>query len=157
MKKIGIGLLATVILVSGFAASAQEKAAAAPPEGMAKVDVAKLRDPFWPIDYVPPEPEIIEPETNMAPIVIEPKDPVDPEPKPKPKPKPEKPQWPKLVLKGYAGRYVILETNDGEKIGMVEQGKIATLRRKGRLYRWRIDSVTKHGMEYTELDANRIR
>jgi hypothetical protein len=93
-----------------------------------------LRDPFWPVGFHP-EPEASK-ETKAHESRIR-----------------ESVLWPKLELRGISrttrGSFIAIV--DG--IGIVESGDIVSMRRKGLIYRWRINKVSSKGISRTRLDA----
>ena len=107
-------------------------------ETEAMVDV--LRDPFWPVGYVPapPEPDISEAEVAKIEAALETK---------------AKTKWPALHLKGITrasrGRYMAII----ESVGLIETGQTVTMQRDGLLYTWMIDEVSAKGVRFTRLEA----
>jgi len=123
--------LLPLLTALAFAQSSPDVSDAAPP---AKPDVAngKLRDPFWPVGYLP---RVEMPATESPAPVVEKEIP-----------------WPPLVLKGITeanGRYSAII----EGIGFVESGDIVTRKTNRLAYRWKINSITKTSVSHTKLDV----
>ena len=99
-----------------------------------------LRDPFWPVGYVPapPEPDISEAEVARIEVELETK---------------AKTKWPALRLKGISqasrGRYMAII----EGVGLIETGQTVAMQRDGLLYTWIIDEVSAKGVRFTRLKA----
>ena len=93
-----------------------------------------LRDPFWPVGFYPEagaSQEVKEQESRIREALL----------------------WPKLELRGISrttqGSFIAII--DG--IGIVEAGDIVSMRRKGLIYRWRINKVNSNGISRTRLDV----
>ena len=99
-----------------------------------------MRDPFWPVGYVPapPQPDISEAEVAKIEEARETK---------------AKTKWPPLLLKGITrasrGRYMAII----EGVGLIETGQTVTMQRDGLLYTWIIDEVSAKGVRFTRLEA----
>ncbi len=93
-----------------------------------------LRDPFWPVGFHPEAESSKEAKAHESRVR-------------------ESVFWPKLELRGISrttqGSFIAII--DG--IGIVESGDIVSMRRKGLIYRWRINTVSSKGISRTRLDA----
>jgi hypothetical protein len=93
-----------------------------------------LRDPFWPVGFHPEAKASKEARAHESRIR-------------------ESVLWPKLKLSAISrttqGSFIAIV--DG--IGIVEAGDIVSMRRKGLIYRWRINKVSSKGISRTRLDA----
>ena len=136
--------LATVlILFTTFALADQAAQPTAPaPVQSEAANTQALRDPFWPIGFVPADPET---------VPIRPTHTVQ---APKAAPKIS---WPVLKISATMlsdqGGYCALISG----VGVVKQGQDVSLVSGGVRYRWRIDSISKKSIVPTPLDATPLR
>ena len=93
-----------------------------------------LRDPFWPVGFIPEagaSKETKATESRIRKSLL----------------------WPKLEVRAISrttqGSFIAIV--DG--IGIVESGDIVSMRRKGLIYRWKINKVSRKGISRTRLDA----
>ncbi|MBN2302424.1 MAG: hypothetical protein JXN60_07915 [Lentisphaerae bacterium] len=90
----------------------------------------KLRDPFWPVGYIPFSPE--EQNTNTT---------------------TSEAQWPSLKLKGITttprGGYLAII----DSVGLVEAGQVVQIKKNGIIYTWQITDITDKGFRSKKLTA----
>jgi len=131
MKKIILKLITTFFLSSWMLSVIAADVNADTKE---KTDLASIRDPFLPIDYVPVS------ESNQQ-----------------QKAQVERLQslikWPKLKLQGITrsndNRYIAIL----DKIGIIEEGDVISVQKDGIIYRWKIDKISDKGISRTQLSA----
>ena len=129
-----------VILMSAFGARGGEEENAlprktkAPPVAPSISERSTLRDPFWPVAFHPEAEASKDAKAHESRIL-------------------KGLLWPKLELRGISRttRGSFIAIIDG--IGIVEAGDIVSMRSKGLIYLWRINSVSSKGISRTRLDA----
>jgi hypothetical protein len=140
MKTLTMALTVLIFAAcSGRAADPEPRRAASEPgtastsaEGLATNAVSDLRDPFWPVGWTPPPP--VSPEqiaTNQTRVLQS--------------------KWEDAVkrlrvtgiTKLPTGKYVATVS----RVGIVEEGDVLSVDYEGMTYRWRVETITKDGMQ----------
>lgn len=121
-------------------------AEAADPAPSPAVTGAVLRDPFWPVGYVPSSDPIPAPPVALP--GMKPSDVVRP-----PAPVIE---WPTLkvrgVTRGAGGREIALVDN----VGLAEEGGVIQVKSRGVIYRWRVARIEGSEVKFERLSADPI-
>jgi len=102
--------------------------------------VQVVRDPFWPVGYVPPppEPEVQEEDEDEKELPLEPPD-----------------KWPVLQVKGLSRggsgrRMAILD-----RVGIVEEGDIISFEHENLVYQWLVKEISDEGVFQKRLGVQR--
>lgn len=129
-------IMAVAVLAAPLLSHAADEAAdAKKAEDKAKAEAEKvLRDPFWPVNYVPPDPDAASKIRDLSKA-------------------PER--WPKLELQGVSktptGHVALLKG-----IGLVSAGETLRLKRGQRIYTFKINAVTKNGISAKRVESKLI-
>lgn len=104
------------------------------------VDEPRLRDPFWPLGYMP------EPDEDEDPVPVQDNTPVNTDAM----------KWPEVVVRG------ISDTPQGliaiiDEVGVVEAGQTFNLKKGGFLFGYKIETITKKGIKYKKQEIRPAR
>jgi len=109
------------------------------------VDEKPLRDPFWPLDFMPAGSEVAATTSPTQDVTSATADVPQP---------PATIKWPVLKLKGWitgpGGKYVAQIEGVG---GIVESGRVVKRKIEGVEFSWQIGEITEKGVEIKPLEA----